>query len=479
MVESLAEMSDLQTILMVIGALIIVAVIVINWWQEKRFHQQAQADFSSAHTDVLLDSSEPDEPKIDFSKHHEDKVDPTMVRFEETELTIDVVEPTFETSPVESPDLNFEDSQHQHLTKAPVVEDEILVFADNSQEEIDLAPEIKPVQHDDIKAIFDEVFSNPGKTIASYQQSKLDQYDGENESVDEASEEVSEADTTFRLPAMLNANIDVSAILHLNAPTPVRAISQTFSGLQTGYDKPLFINVLGTNYEWSSLNDASLDLLVTAVTCSMQLADRAGALSAQDFQHFESAITAINAALNASIEWQNAEDVLGNAKALDAFCIEVDQSIGFHLGQAENGAFTGTKLRGLAEAQGLTLSADGSFKYFGASNEPSERTQPVFIMTNREDHPFNTEMLRSSVVKGVSFQLEIPRVKQCGEEFSHMVQVARRMELGLNAAMVDDNNKLLGDSQIEKIRQHLKVIDATMRNRGIEPGSDSALRLFS
>jgi len=38
---------------------------------------------------------------------------------------------------------------------------------------------------------------------------------------------------------------------------------------------------------------------------------------------------------------------------------------------------------------------------------------------------------------------------------------------------------LLGDAQIEKIRQHLKVIDAAMRNRGIEPGSDSALRLFS
>jgi FtsZ-interacting cell division protein ZipA len=211
----------------------------------------------------------------------------------------------------------------------------------------------------------------------------------------------------------------------------------------------------------------------------LQLADRAGALSAQDFQRFESAIASVNTPLNASLEWHGAEDVLGNAAALDAFCIEVDQSIGFHLGQAENGAFTGTKLRGLAEAQGLTLSADGSFKCFGTAQEPSEHAQPAFIMTNREDHPFNIEMLRSSVVKGVSFQLEIPRVKQCGEEFSHMVQVARRMELGLNAAMVDDNNKLLGDAQIDKIRQHLKVIDAAMRNRGIEPGSDSALRLFS
>lgn len=473
MVESLAGMNDLQTILIVIGVLIIVAVIVINWWQEKRFHQQAQAEFSNAHTDVLLENSKLEEPKFDFSKRYDEKVDPTMDRFEKAALTIDVIEPTFETASAEPLDLQFEDAEP--LNETPQVECEVTAFAEQSHEAEEPPTEARPVQHDDIKAIFDEVFSNPGKTIASYQQSRAGHYDSE----DEAVKEVPTTDTTHKLPAMLDANIDVTAILHLNAPMPVSAIGQTLFILQSGYDKPVFINVLGPNQHWSLLNDATLDLPVTTMACSLQLADRAGALSAQDFQRFESAITSINTALNGSLEWHGAEDVLGNAAALDAFCIEVDQSIGFHLGQAENGAFTGTKLRGLAEAQGLTLSADGSFKYFGEAQEPSEHAQPAFILTNREDHPFNIEMLRSSVVKGVSFQLEIPRVKHCGEEFSHMVQVARRMELGLNAAMVDDNNKLLGDAQIEKIRQHLKAIDAAMRNRSIEPGSDSALRLFS
>ena len=100
-------------------------------------------------------------------------------------------------------------------------------------------------------------------------------------------------------------------------------------------------------------------------------------------------------------------------------------------------------------------------------------------MFNRDNHIFSIEMLRGSVVKGVTFQLEIPRVKNFSEAFSHMVQVARRMEVGLNAAMVDDNNKLLSDAKIDQIRQQLKVIDAAMNDRGIESGSDSALRLFS
>ena len=100
-------------------------------------------------------------------------------------------------------------------------------------------------------------------------------------------------------------------------------------------------------------------------------------------------------------------------------------------------------------------------------------------MFNRDANPFNPEMLRSSVVKGVTFQLDIPHVKHCAEAFTQMVQVAKQMEIGLNAVLVDDNNKVLSDIQIEKIRHQLKVIHASMLVRGIIPGSDSALRLFS
>jgi FtsZ-interacting cell division protein ZipA len=174
------------------------------------------------------------------------------------------------------------------------------------------------------------------------------------------------------------------------------------------------------------------------------------------------------------VEWQGVGDAVANANTLDAFCMEVDKTIGFHLVHGEAGAFTGTKLRGLAEAQGLTLSSTGRFNYLENAN-----SQPSFVMFNRDDHLFSADMLRSSVVKGVTFQMDIPHVQQCAEAFNRMVQVARQMEFGLNAVLVDDNNKVLSDIKIEKIRQLLNVIQATMLVRGIVPGSDSALRLFS
>jgi FtsZ-interacting cell division protein ZipA len=158
--------------------------------------------------------------------------------------------------------------------------------------------------------------------------------------------------------------------------------------------------------------------------------------------------------------------------------------MGFHLQHGENGAFTGTKLRGLAESQGLELSADGTFKYYDASVKSAVTSGavsplPTFVMFNRDHNPFSAEMLRSSVVKSVTFQLDIPHLKNATEAFDQMLSAAKQMETGLNAQLVDDNNRPLNKPQIEKIRHQLKIIQATMLTKGIAPGSDCAHRLFS
>ena len=88
-------------------------------------------------------------------------------------------------------------------------------------------------------------------------------------------------------------------------------------------------------------------------------------------------------------------------------------------------------------------------------------------------------MLRSALIRGISFQLDIPRVKNSLEVFNRMVLLARQMESSLSANLVDDKQRPLGDTQIEIIRQHLKKIHAKLVARGIVPGSASALRLFS
>jgi hypothetical protein len=300
-------------------------------------------------------------------------------------------------------------------------------------------------------------------------------------------------DSAAILPEMLHGQMDLTALLYLSNETPISTLNNELTLLFDNFDKPVFIHVLDSNKQWQLLKDIQLnqDTLnrhISKVACSIQLADRGGAIERSTLNRFQLAVETLGLDINGHVEWQNTGDVLSEANSLDLFCIEVDKTIGFHLINGQSGAFTGTKLRGLAEAQGLILTSDGTFKYF---DQPSDdinankqslakpQLHPSFIMFNRDDHPFNPEMLRTSVVKGITFQLDIPHVKQSSETFNHMIQVARQMEIGLHALLVDDNNKVLGDIQVEKIRQQLKVLQATMLVRGIVPGSDSAHRLFS
>ena len=483
-------MSDLQIVLIIIGGLIIVAVLVFNWWQERRFHQQVENNFSNIKSDALLD-----EPSLDSTQFYDAEVDQNHDAFSIShdlirETPVDKEEPAIEIPDyVDEPELQPEpeaaspepETFHAHdiseteSVKAPFTDD-VAVMPDNS------LAETKPVNHDGIKAIFQDAFSknlNTGNSPEAYV----------NKVQSSADEALPEEIPVQSLPAKLHAQVDLIAVLHL---VDASTVAQIFSVLKSdfdGFDKPLFLHVQTPDLRWLLLSDVSskpdfANQKISKIACSLQLADRAGPVSRNVVNRFQLAVESLGLDVNAHVEWQSTGDAVADAAALDAFCIDVDKTMGFHLLHGENGAFTGTKLRGLAEAQGLELAADGSFKYYDETakkqvSSASVTALPSFVMFNRDQYPFSPDMLRQSVVKGITFQLDIPHVSHCTEAYNHMVQVAKQMETGLHAQLVDDNNRPLGDVQIDKIRHQLKIIQATMLTRGITPGSDVAHRLFS
>ena len=540
-------MSDLYIMLILIGTLIIVTVIIANWWQERRFHQQVERSFSPLQSDALLDDPKIDVSNLDVSKFDTSKFDsssaytsiddPEMDDFtfdsslaahtfddeinsiedsalEDEALTSDASDRIFKFNQSESQENNLTDdisideafTQLSQAISSDLSARQLKTNIHNTEIDsyAEISAEVKPAQHNDIKAIFNEAFSQKNQatlddenlpfeqlanTPAPFKSSKLVAVENTIQPYPEPSPEESHLKTSLpelSLPAMLHAQMDLTAILYLATETPISALNDALINLFNDHDKPIFVHALtshlSANQQWCLLKEVAPNQQISRLSCSLQLADRAGAVSRNMLNRFQLAVETLGLDINAHVEWQSAGDALATAAALDTFCIEVDKTMGFHLVHVENGAFTGTKLRGLAEAQGFTLASDGTFKYFDTSAkapENNEKAPLLFVMFNREANPFNPDMLRSSVVKGVTFQLDIPHVKQCAEAFIQMVQVAKQMEVGLNALIVDDNNKALSDIQIEKIRHQLKVIHATMLVRGIIPGSDSALRLFS
>jgi FtsZ-interacting cell division protein ZipA len=166
------------------------------------------------------------------------------------------------------------------------------------------------------------------------------------------------------------------------------------------------------------------------------------------------------------------EAALERARELDAFCAEVDIAIGVNV-VASEGRFGGTRIRSLAEGAGFKLEPTGLFHYL------DEHRQTLFTLDNHEPAPFLPEQIKHLSTGGVTLLLDVPRVADGEAALAHMLAVGIELAQGLGGTLVDDNRVPLNDNAVRAIQQQVKAIHARMQARGIAPGSERALRLFS
>ena len=274
------------------------------------------------------------------------------------------------------------------------------------------------------------------------------------------------------LPDALSVEVDLVAIIDLPAAEKGERLSNMLMRL-VGLDKPVSAYGLHENQTWQVLCREQASELFGRVTYSLQLADRAGAVSEETLKRFHEEIALIADELGAQVEWMGSTDTLNFAKDLDAFCLEVDQLVNLHVINGAGGRFMATKFNSLADANNLTLDLDGKFL------AKSDDQEVLFAVVNMEKIPFSADMLKATTLKGVTFQMDIARTPNCTETFNQMVNSAKNIASALSGVLVDDHQRELSDAQLEKIRQQLKLIQVQMTVRGIIPGSPLALRLFA
>lgn len=449
-------MSDLQLALIILGAIIIGGVVAYNWLQEKKLRQQVTDNFIVPQKDVLGD---------DF---HID-ADAYMIDKELAEVTEKTKYFEQHTIPGE-----MKISDAEMANNAAVTQENLLV----SESTQDLSSEAA-----------DSLV--PNHPVPSYIESQIlesQMLESQNQAV-QASDSLAASSAAIKpiepivqaalhekiqsaqvnLPDTTHAQIDLTAILYATKninSADLSALTATLSNVGLASH----ISGLDNDDKWHVVNDQTNNVF-KQLACSLQLADRGGPVAKNLLNKFQYAIEDAGLTLNAHVEWQGSGDAMQRAIELDQFCIEVDQMVSVHIAQTDT-PIHGTKFKGLAEASGMVLKDDGKF-YF-ASNEAI-----LFTAIDTNNVPFTAESLRNNVLKSITMQIEIPKVSNSEQVFSQMIAIAQKMANSLNANLVDDNQKLLGDLQIEKIRQQLKVIHATMVARGIMPGSVATMRLFS
>lgn len=276
------------------------------------------------------------------------------------------------------------------------------------------------------------------------------------------------------LPDKLNAQIDLTAVLTASNPINGQALHAKVEGILKELGAMVMQHGLDKTGIWHRIDDrSSQNDAFETIACSLQLVDRRGPVAKPLINKFEYAMEAIGLEFDATVAWQGEGDVAQRAVELDQFCIEVDQLVSVHVLQGDT-PIHGTKFRGMAEANDLKLRHG---KFYCVDSENPDLVK--YVLSSADEQPFSPEWLRQNVVRGVVFQVEIPKVENVELVFNQMIIVAQKMANSLGANMVDGNKKPLGDVQIDAIKQQLKVISSKMSARGIAAGSASSMRLFN
>jgi len=418
-------MTELQLGLIGLGATAVVGVFGYNKWQEFRQRKLAQAVLKPHHEDVLLGES----PVREMPAAAPVERSEPEIRVEAAPVVEERIEPVFvDPHPTMPADDMEPASAEVAMQEAPEIETP--------------APEAAPVEL-------------PAQAAAA----SIDELSPEAP-VDEVPAELLDPRLEFIVAMELVEPVSAHQILHSQRATLVRL------------NKPVhWVGYNERSREWQRLKHDS-DIDVRRLRVGLQLVNRLGPVSEGDLSIFTGAMQALADELMAVADMPPSR-VLDQAAEIDRFCAAVDLEIGLNL-VSRASAFSGTKIRALAEAAGMVLGVDGLFTRY----DDNGRAQ--FSLQNYESTPFSADALRTLTTHGLTFLLDVPRVDHGERVFMQMSEIAKRFADTLQGALVDDNRQPLSESQLDHIRREfIGKPQATMASFGLAAGSPQALRLFS
>ncbi|AXS80080.1 cell division protein ZipA C-terminal FtsZ-binding domain-containing protein [Dechloromonas sp. HYN0024] len=424
-------MTELQLGLIGLGATAVIGVFGYNKWQEYRQRKLAEAVLKPHHADILFDDAERSDPP------------PVVVERSEPEVRAE--------APVQL-DERVEPVFVDPLPTEPSDDMMLVAETDTVMPERPVMPQMPVVDIPPAPAVEPPAVPLPVQAVV--------------------------ADDAPEVPAgpvpaeLLDPRLEFIVAMELVEPVSARDVLHSQRSALLRLNKPVhWVGYNESTREWVRLAPDS-ELRLRRLRVGLQLVNRRGPLADSDMSTFITAMQALADELMAVADMPSSR-VFDQAAEIDQFCASVDLEIGLNL-VSRGSAFSGTKIRALAEAAGMVLGMGGTFTRYDDSG------RVLFCLQNYESTQFSAEALRTLTTHGLTFLLDVPRVDHGERTFMQMTEIARRFADTLNGALVDDNRQPLSESQLDHIRREfIGKPQATMAGFGLTAGSPQALRLFS
>lgn len=202
----------------------------------------------------------------------------------------------------------------------------------------------------------------------------------------------------------------------------------------------------------------------------LQAISRQGLASKEQIEAFGEQVHAFANKLNAQVQLTDVDAFLTVAQPLDAVCARVDQTIPFHL--VSRTEIKGSDLRAAVEKAGFELGHDGAFHLL------NEHGHPQFSIVALDNSAFTTNLLANQTYQGFTMLFDIPHTPAHRKAFDQFMHISITLSSDLSLDLVSDKLEVLSTEWLKNVQTYVSARHEEMEKVDIIPGSELSSRLF-
>jgi hypothetical protein len=266
--------------------------------------------------------------------------------------------------------------------------------------------------------------------------------------------------------------IDAFASMRLDTPISGEAIAPHVPSKRHVGSKLLLVEGLQTGSgQWEAPATGSR---YGDLQAGIQLASRTGPLNEIEYSEFVQRVQALADAVGAEADFPDMLDVMARARELDTFASEHDAQLAVHL-RARGAAWSVGYIQQHARRHGFVPGVVAGRLVYPASEEGAP---PVLTLTFDSQAALADEP-DLAAVRDVTLAFDVPQTDPSAEPFKAWQAAAQALAVGMDAAVVDDNEQPLSSEGFAAIGAELGQLYSALEAHDLAAGSAAARRLFS
>ena len=232
--------------------------------------------------------------------------------------------------------------------------------------------------------------------------------------------------------------------------------------------------LLHPDKKWCNLEKQPESAQFTDVGIAVQLADRSGAITESELNHFSQMVLRFAEVFGRRFKFSiSLNDALEHARKLDEFCKNYDAVAILNV-VARNGDFKGADIHRCARDMGLLFTQRSIYEKRRPNVQGGELYYSLASLQKNGELPGNSRY----TTNGITLFMNIPRSENPPQVFSDMVADAKEICKRLDGKLVDHNLRGMTQKGLKRIGQQIRQIAQEMESKGVQPGSEKTLRLF-